>query len=203
MKRIFCVLTSLLLIALCACGLPEPETTMATTELQTTAEAPSTTERIITEIEVEAMLSESAKNYTELVERIRNFINDAKEWYHFYADCVLYDMDDDGVPELFIKFGTCEADYTWYVYAQENGKASLIGKTGGTRYSALHGCGAGGVYKSYGRQGNYGVNKIIKQDGKLLETTVVEYHYAEDSGNYDDPSDMVDIPTINIEDFHI
>ena len=36
---------------------------------------------------------------------------------------LLYDVDKDGIPEMVIKTGTCEADYTGTLYTFRNGKA--------------------------------------------------------------------------------
>ena len=39
---------------------------------------------------------------------------------------LLYDVDKDGIPEMVIKTGTCEADYTGTLYTFRNGKAEKV-----------------------------------------------------------------------------
>ena len=42
----------------------------------------------------------------------------------------LYDWDGGGTPELFIQFGTCEADYYLEIYAFQNGDTRFLMRTG-------------------------------------------------------------------------
>ena len=47
----------------------------------------------------------------------------------------LYDVDKDKIPEIFIRFGSCEADYRTEVYTYRNEEAVLIGD-----YPSGHSC---------------------------------------------------------------
>ena len=58
------------------------------------------------------------------------------EYYQCYYS--LFDMNSDGIPELFVKFGTCEADKTFYIYSYVNGETKYLGTFSGG-HSALNG----------------------------------------------------------------
>lgn len=51
-------------------------------------------------------------------------------WYKEYA---IHDINEDGVAELIVQDGTCEADRMYYFYTYKNGKAVYMGS-----YSASH-----------------------------------------------------------------
>ena len=205
---------------------PATETTIATTEPATTTEAPETEAATIAAIASTALpatkktskttskksspqtepqtedalfvkFKAPARDYKEVVERFREMFH--QDEGRFYADCHLYDMDGDNVKELFIKFGTCEADYHWFVYTTKNGKAICIGDFGGS-HSYLIGCATGGVYLSYGHMGWYGITKYTKQGDKLKETVVIEYHeFSDDDYEEWNQPDKVDLPLIDID----
>lgn len=43
----------------------------------------------------------------------------------------LFDIDSNGIPELFVKIGSCEADYEYQIYTYEGEQAKFIGTTNG------------------------------------------------------------------------
>lgn len=47
---------------------------------------------------------------------------------NFTVSYCLYDMDSDNIPELIVKTGTCEADFTTSIYTVSNNDAILIGQ---------------------------------------------------------------------------
>lgn len=47
-----------------------------------------------------------------------------------WREAAVYDVDKDGVPELFFKSGFCEADFETVCYAFRNGRAEAIGQFG-------------------------------------------------------------------------
>lgn len=65
--------------------------------------------------------------------------NTAKYGYSQYAcHYSLFDMDSNGVPELFVKTGSCEADFQYQIYTCENDQSKFIGSTNGG-HSGLYG----------------------------------------------------------------
>ncbi|MEA4805065.1 hypothetical protein [Acetobacterium wieringae] len=75
--------------------------------------------------------------YQELVnqayqEFVVKYATGSYAWTAKYAcPCSLFDMDSNGIPELFIKTGSCEADYKYQIYTYENGQAKYMGSTSG------------------------------------------------------------------------
>ena len=57
--------------------------------------------------------------------------------YGEYNDYYLYDMDGDGVKELLLQEGTCEADYMYQVYTIANGAAVSLGELSGGHTSVF------------------------------------------------------------------
>lgn len=51
--------------------------------------------------------------------------------FGIYNNYYFYDIDKDGVKEMILQTGTCEADYMYDIYTIENGTAKYIGQTNG------------------------------------------------------------------------
>lgn len=67
------------------------------------------------------------KAYIQVLNRYQQRYGD-----EFVSDCgyFLYDITGDSVPELWVNYGTCEADFQLSVYTYTGNKASLIFNTG-------------------------------------------------------------------------
>ena len=139
---------------------------------------------------------ESSKNITPNIEKIRKsyiaMINRAASRYStpYVSDCgyFLYDITGDGVPELWVNYGTCEADYQLDVYTYNGREASLLFNTGyGHSY-----CCAGKDYVLIvcAHMGCADWRKLTYSDGAIRETRVF---VEEDVENYTDPAE----PMIN------
>lgn len=64
----------------------------------------------------------------EKVEAAKEFAAaNGDEYQNFSIDYSLYDMDHDGTPELFIKYGTCEADFRYAICTCRDGSLRTIG----------------------------------------------------------------------------
>lgn len=58
--------------------------------------------------------------------------NGIKYGYSQYAcHYSMFDMDSNGIPELFVKTGSCEADFKYQIYTYENDQAKYMGSTNG------------------------------------------------------------------------
>lgn len=80
-------------------------------------------------------------------------------WRH--STYSLYDLTGDGIPELFIKSGTCEADMLLYVFSNRNGFVRKIIKTNGNHtdcyvsnkvlvcITCFTGCGTISVFRNF------------------------------------------------------
>ena len=98
----------------------------------------------------------------------------------------VFDMDSDGVDELIVKSGTCEADYTFIFYAYKNGEFIPLGSAG-ANHSILVSDGGDGLI-IFGAQMGYewADRVIIKQESLNFEAL-----YEKDVG--DEPYTTWDI----------
>ena len=51
---------------------------------------------------------------------------------------LLYDIDKDGTPEMAVKYGTCEADYAGRIFTFRNGQALTVGEEFGLSHSSFY-----------------------------------------------------------------
>ena len=88
---------------------------------------------------------------SELCSEIRD--NFRYEDYIRVHSIALYDINKDGINELFVKIGSCEIDYTYFVFTYVNGKVDMLGSFAGghstlyeytgngiSRYAVNQGC---------------------------------------------------------------
>ena len=79
----------------------------------------------------------------------------------------LYDVDKDDVPELMVKFGTCEADYDGRLYTFDGEKAVYVGEFP-LGHSGLATCPSqNGVILNYGHMGGAYMQKMTLKNGEL------------------------------------
>lgn len=118
----------------------EPEETAAeeTTEEETTepeTEAPTEPETDApTEPETEPPTEAPASSRENVIAAYKKAIQekiDASASYNGNLESInvsyaLYDMDYDGIPELLVHYGTCEADFQIAIYTYRNGALKLI-----------------------------------------------------------------------------
>ncbi len=71
-------------------------------------------------------------------------------------DYYLFDADQDGTPELFVRRGTCEADYMFYVYTYNGDRAVQIGSFDGG-HGGLCTTRDGKLYREYAHMGVFGL----------------------------------------------
>lgn len=99
-------------------------------------------------------------------------IQSAGQKYGTYNIYYKYDIDKDGVDELLVEEGTCEADYRYQVYTVENGTSVHLGEIPGG-HSVFYADEAGGkeayVLLAMGHMGCESVTKISIKNGKIVE----------------------------------
>lgn len=85
----------------------------------------------------------------------------------------LYDVDKDGVPELFVKYGNCEAAYTTQCYTFRDGQVVCIGEFR-SGHSGLYTCpGKSAVVRSEGHMGYAELYEYPMEGGVLTEERVL------------------------------
>lgn len=105
----------------------------------------------------------------------------------------LYDVDKDGVPELFIRFGDCEAAFYTVAYAFREGAVAEIGLFGASHSALYTWPGENALIQSWGHMGSGGMDKYIIADGQLvfLENFFYENINGTEARGYTDPSVLV------------
>lgn len=110
----------------------------------------------------------------------------------------LYDIDQDGVRELIISAGTCEADWYNNIYTLEDGLVTMIGTL--ERNSGFYAAPDGnGIYSVFGKQGYQEVQRITKKGNELVEETIESRELGENEAYYtnDDPIELVEFSAGN------
>lgn len=101
-----------------------------------------------------------------------------KQMYAYRNQYALYDMNGDGVLELFVKLGYSEADYQYTVWTlDESGAPAQTGGNFSGAHTALYGAeGTAGVFTNSCHMGSQSVRQYtLSADGIFSETVV----YAE------------------------
>lgn len=92
----------------------------------------------------------------------------------------LYDIDGDGIPELWIKTGECEADYQLFVYTYNNGSRQIYnGDAGHTTFYVDKDNNS--VFKIYAHMG-YARWEVLTYDGQKINSNEL---YEEDISDTD------------------
>ncbi len=109
---------------------------------------------------------------------------DAEMPYDIYS---VYDIDKNGVKELLIRAGTCEADYMYQIYTIENGAGKLLGEIPGG-HTVLYADENGGtesyIVQLWAHMGYESVSHISIKDGALVSETVSEREVPADEEYY-------------------
>lgn len=100
-------------------------------------------------------------------------LEDGYDSYNAYSNGYphfLADLNGDGTDELFVKTGTCEADYMWNVYTLVNNRASFVGSFSGG-HSTICECKTGEFYLLFYHMDVASLEQIHMKDGYIeLET---------------------------------
>ena len=86
----------------------------------------------------------------------------------------VYDIDMDGIPELVVKTGTCEADYMAAVFSYRDGQAVRIGELGAGHCSFYGDPVHGGLIIHWGHSGYAGAYRNYIKDGQITDETLFE-----------------------------
>ncbi|MBQ1434330.1 MAG: hypothetical protein IIZ19_00310 [Clostridia bacterium] len=101
----------------------------------------------------------------------------------------LYDIDKDGVPELFIHYGIAEAARSVKVYTYKNGEIAKAGETF-CGHTSLYSCpGENGFVLYWGHMGAASMSKVSLEGGALKDNGVIFEEMTE--GDYKPVSSVV------------
>ena len=85
----------------------------------------------------------------------------------------LCDVDGDGVPELFVKYGNCEAAYTTQCYTWRGGEIVCIGEFDSGHSSLCTDPGRSALVVNYGHMGYQEIQEFPMVDGRLERPQVL------------------------------
>lgn len=105
-----------------------------------------------------------------------------------FSEYSIYDIEKDGIPELLLKTGDCEADYEYCIYTVKDNTLKQIGTINGF-HSTLFSYQGKGILLHMGYMGVESVSLISFENGKLTQTTKFEsedgeYHYFNNMDKY-------------------
>lgn len=101
----------------------------------------------------------------------------------------LYDVDKDGVPELFVKYGVCEAAFTYQCYTFREGRMVCIGEFDGGHSGLYTHPDKSAVLRSSGHMGYAELYEYPMEDGVLTEER--EIFREEDVRDYTPTEEIV------------
>lgn len=88
---------------------------------------------------------------------------------------LVYDIDKDFIPELLVKFGTCEADFHGAIYSFRNGQAIAVSDELGLGHSSFYSDpGENGIIQMYGHMGYAGAARLSLVGGGIVSETLYE-----------------------------
>lgn len=121
-------------------------------------------------------------------EELYNRVLDEAKTDSTYSWHVNFDMDKDGIQELIVCEGTCEADYVCKVYTISENNAIEIGEFDGADI-ALYAPedGSAGIISVYGHMGYEVVSTICKNGNAISSEINFEQEVPEDEDYYSTP----------------
>ena len=93
---------------------------------------------------------------------------------NFTVSYCLYDMDSDNIPELIVKTGTCEANFTTSIYTVSNNDAILIGQNLMGFHTGFNFDETTNQVALISGQMDFGEIHWLKKSGESIETTNVQ-----------------------------
>ena len=222
MKRYYLFLAVVLVLGLAACTVtpnesPEPsmEAEASPTPTVTPTAAPEPTPTPFVVLEADVPPGEYApwqEAYADFLRQLRQEEGELRNWVRnatleeLEADpdranasgdvsdsYSLYDVDKDGIPELFVKYGNCEAAYHTTCYAFRNGQVEAAGDLGSGHAMLCTWPGENALIFSVGHMGIGFIDKYAMVDGVLTyqEEILYEEVVNTDQSWYTSPGEVV------------
>jgi len=96
-----------------------------------------------------------------------------------FLEYALYDIDDNGVKELIVLAGTCEADYVRRIYTIIDNEVQYLGEIFGG-HSMLFAAPEGGLYNMMGHMGCEEIYLVVYANQAFTEELLSSKELAED-----------------------
>ena len=111
--------------------------------------------------------------YTTTLEHLNAAAEEQSGTLGYGATCeyAVYDIDEDGTPELIVKTGTCEADYMGQIYTCRDGETWPVAQFGMGHSSLYTDPGENGLIVMYGHMGYAWADRLsLAGEGIIIET---------------------------------
>lgn len=104
------------------------------------------------------------------------------------GDCeyFLYDIDNDDMPELWMRVGSCEANYRLLVYTYKNGIKQLYEDGAGHSYFCM---GTNYILQVWGHMGEASWSKLTYDGTKIVAKTIFEEDIRDSERDYKKPQE--------------
>ena len=103
----------------------------------------------------------------------------------------LYDIDYSGIPELYVKYGDCEAAYHVIVYHFDQGQVTQLGELN-AGHTSFYSTPQEGLMSYWGHMGYAGVTLLTLQDGVFHDESISEQDITQDENlEYEDADTLV------------
>lgn len=101
-------------------------------------------------------------------------------------DYAFRDLDANGIPELLLKYGTCEADFTIDIIAlDEEGEEKKICEFGGGHTSFAYDENTGDLAIVWGHMGAVGIDYYAWENGSLVQKDHYNFEVNEENPSYE------------------
>ena len=114
--------------------------------------------------------------YSSVLEQVSQEYKDSLGEYLRYH---VFDMDQDGVKELIVLEGTCEADNMWNIYTIKDGEPVYVGEFSGF-HSSLYVDEEQNLFNLMAQMGVENITQISLEDGEIVEKSILEKEYTSD-----------------------
>ena len=190
------IITSFLLSACANSASPEQSSGVSDTGADTVSSSEASTSESADASSTDEGYKQAYKELIEAEEiKIANTSPESNEYEECIDSYTIYDIDKDNIPELFIRFGHCEASYCGKIYTYADGKAQLV-EENGMSHTSLHSFpGDNGVLFYMGHMGVTDCYKLMLKDGKAEYEELFENDYNEqsESGEDAESKDITDV----------
>ena len=138
------------------------------------------------------LIEKSRQSYINILkDYLERFGVDEYGWFGYF----LYDITRDGEPELWVKAGTCEADFMLYVYTLKDGVATKIFEEGSSHSGFCRGNNY--IIRHWAHMGYAAMYKLTYDGSKIKSRCIYEEDNIESSYDYKEPSE----PAIHLNRF--
>ncbi len=116
------------------------------------------------------------------------YVDDVNVGYSEYNYYYIYDIDGDGVKELLLQEGTCEADYQYYICTIQNGEVVFLDEIPGGHtmfYEDTEGGNGHSILQVQAHMGYETINRVTLENGKISVETISERELGENDEYFD------------------